>query len=715
MHLSRLSLWSMRHRWLVSLAGLMILVGSGWLLTGGITTTQSDEQLVGDSAEAAAIVADADFGDRPTERVVVTRKDGALSSTAATALAAELTRAYDGVLGVAAVGEPAPAPDGRSLVLELELATGSGDTQVPAADVVADSLDATAAFAAAHPELQVGQVGEGSIDREIDATIGKDFERAEIYSIPITLTILLVAFGAVVAAGVPLLLGLSSVLVALGLTAAASRGLLPVDPSTQSLVLLIGLAVGVDYSLFIMRRVQEEIEAGRSRTDAIAVAGATAGRAVVISGLTVVVAMAGMLVAGGLFTSLAVGAMLVVAVAVAASAVLLPAMLAILGRGVDWLRLPFLHRLSGRRGTDRSLWGRLAGRVSRHPLAWGGVTAALLLALALPALGMRTELGSVDVLPADLQVVQAYHQLEDAVPTDGGQTVDLVVKADPAEAAQVAAALEQAAPTTAGVTHVTQVAPELSTSLDGSVTVQTVALDIGPSEEAFGDTVDQLRAQVVPQVEQALAGIPSAEVHVGGGAEASDLARWMDQRLPWVVGFVLLLTLAVMLFSFGSPWLAATTVVLNLLSVGAAYGVLTLVFQNTWAEGLLDFTSIGAVEAWLPLLMFVILFGLSMDYHVFVTSRVREARDSGLDSAEAVRQGVGRSAGVVTAAAAVMVGVFSVFGMLSTLEMKELGVGLATAILLDATLVRGVLLPAMLTLLGDRAHTGPAWVPRWHH
>jgi putative drug exporter of the RND superfamily len=712
---SRLSHWSMRHRWLVVLAGVAVLVGAGWLLAGGITTTDDQDQLVGDSAEARAVVADADFGDRPTERIVVTSRAGDLTPQDTRRLGAELQETYAGLPGIAAVGEPIPAPDGRSLVLELELATGGGAAEIPAADLVSASLDATEQLADAHPELEVGQVGDGSIDREIDATIGKDFERAEMFSIPITLVILFVAFGAVVAAGVPLLLGLSSVVVALGLTALASRHLVPVDPTTQSLVLLIGLAVGVDYSLFIMRRVQEEMAAGRSRTDAIAVAGATAGRAVVISGLTVVVAMAGMLVAGGLFTSLAVGAMLVVAVAVGTAAVLLPALLAVLGRGVDRLRIPGLHRLARRRGTDGSLWARLAGRVSRKPWAWGGVTAALLLALAAPAVGMKTELGSVDVLPGDLQVVQAYHQLERAVPTDGGQTVDVVVKADAADAGRVTRALADAAGTATGIDHVAQVADELTTSVDGTVTVQTVALDVDPSDEAFGETVGQIRDRVVPEIEVALADVPSAEVHVGGGAESSDLAGWMDERLPWVVGFVLLLTLAVMLFSFGSPWLAGATVALNLLSVGAAYGVLTLVFQHGLGEHLLGFSSIGAVEAWLPLLMFVILFGLSMDYHVFVTSRVREARDSGLSPAAAVRQGVGRSAGVVTAAAAVMIGVFSVFGMLSTLDLKELGVGLATAILLDATLVRGVLLPAVLTVLGDRAHNGPAWLPRWHH
>jgi RND superfamily putative drug exporter len=202
---------------------------------------------------------------------------------------------------------------------------------------------------------------------------------------------------------------------------------------------------------------------------------------------------------------------------------------------------------------------------------------------------------------------------------------------------------------------------------------------------------------------------------VGEGAAYTDLTRWLDQRLIWVVAFVLLLTLVVMLVSFGSPWLAISTVALNVLSVSAAYGVVTLIFQNTWAEGLLAFTSLGSIAAWLPLMMFVVLFGLSMDYHIFVVSRVREAWKGGAEPREAVRLGVARSAGVVTSAAAVMVAVFAIFGTLSSLEMKELGVGLASAVLLDATLVRGILLPAVLALLGKRAHTGPAWLPVLHH
>jgi RND superfamily putative drug exporter len=256
--------------------------------------------------------------------------------------------------------------------------------------------------------------------------------------------------------------------------------------------------------------------------------------------------------------------------------------------------------------------------------------------------------------------------------------------------------------------------PEIRTSTDGRVHVLVLALPLDSSDARTDGAVDVIRARVMPDLAAELSGVPGARAHLGGVAANTDLSRWMDDRLPWVVGFVLLLTFLVMLVSFGSPWLAAATIGLNLLSVGAAYGVLTLVFQNTWAESALSFTSIGSITSWLPLLMFVVLFGLSMDYHVFVVSRVREAWVAGAGPREAVRLGVARSAGVVTSAAAVMVAVFAVFAVMSLLEMKQLGVGLATAVLLDATLVRGVLLPAVLAVLGRRAHTGPRWIPVLH-
>ena len=707
--------WCVDHRWRTLLAGLLVLAGAVVLLGGGLRTGTQADQLVGDSAEATRISAGADFGRRPTENVVVTARSGTLASADAVRVGQELRAAYTGVQGVATVGAPTPAADGRTLVLAVGLdAVPSQSTRAgpSAGDVVGPMLDVTKRFAAEHPELRVGQVGPGSIDTEVGRQLDADFKRAELISLPVTLAVLLVAFGAVVAAGVPVLLGVGAVVTALGITALVSRTITPVDQNTQSLVLLIGLAVGVDYALFVVRRSREERAAGAGTREAIVRAGATAGRAVVISGITVVVAMSGMLVAGGMFTSLAIGAMVVVAVAVVASATVLPALLSVLGDKVEALRLPFSKRRAQRRGSVDGFWGRLAGRVVRRPLVWTLAAGGVLAALALPLLGMRTALPGAESLPRSFAAVDAYERLTAAFPQDG-TTVDVVVQAPAGQATTVEAALRAALPTAVATGRVAAVQqPQIAVSTDRTVHVLALPVPVQQSDERLGDAVDAIRADVVPGIK---ASLPGAAVHVGGSADGTDLTRWLDGRLPWVMAFVLVLTFVVMLVSFGSPWLALATVGLNLLSVGAAYGVMTAVFQNTWAEGLLGFTSIGSIAAWLPLLMFVLLFGLSMDYHVFVVSRVREAYSAGESALDAVRLGVARSAGVVTSAAAVMVAVFSIFGTLSTLEMKQLGVGLATAVLLDATLVRGVLLPAVLALLGERAHTGPRWVPTLHH
>ncbi len=706
---SRLALWSVRHRWLVLLGSLVAaVVGAALVASLGITTQDQNDQLVGDSAQAQAIVDSADFGEVATEYVVLTDPAGPLAPERAAELAAAATTAYSGVDDVARVGEAFPGVDG-SLVVPVEMVT---DDDGEVTDVAA-TLDATERFAAEHAGLTVGQFGNASVDAQLDEVIGEDFKQAELISIPVTLLILLLAFGAVLAAGVPLLLGLGSVAVALGLTAVVSNGLLPVDPNSQSLVLLIGLAVGVDYALFVLRRVREERAAGATVADSIAIAGAAAGRAVAISGVTVVVAMSGMLVAGGLFTSLGLGAMLAVGMAVLAATVTLPALLAVLGDRVDALRLPFTRRREARRSSVDNMWGRLAGVVTRRPAAWAAGVGVLLVALAVPATGMKTALGGIETLPQDLPVVAAYDQFTTAVPTQSG--LQVVVEAPATAQEEVDAALLGAADEAEGVALVSAAGTEVERSADGTVSLWDLGLEIDSSDDRMGDVVEQVRAEVLPAVSAALADVPDVSVHLGGEAAVTDLSEWMDGKLPWVVGFVLVLTLLVMLVSFGSPALAAVTVGLNALSVAAAYGVLTLVFGGTWAEGLLDFTSTGAIAAWLPLMLFVILFGLSMDYHIFVTSRVREARDAGMDPRAAIRAGLARSAGVVTSAAAVMVGVFSIFGTLSMLEMKQLGVGLAVAVLLDATVVRGIMLPALLGLLGDRAHTGPSWLPRVHH
>lgn len=735
--------WSLRHRWTTLLGALLIVAGAVVLLTGGLKTTAPAEQLIGDSARAEKIRASADFGDRPIENVVISRPGTpapVLDEATAAAVATELRAAYRGLKGIAAVADPVLSPDRRVLLLPVAL-DAAPDTMteppagaVSAQDAVGPMLEATQRVAAAHPELRIGQVGSGSINAEVGEQLDADFRRAELVSLPVTLAILLFAFGAVVAAGVPVLLGIAAVATALGLTALASRHLIPVHPNAQPMVLLIGLAVGVDYALFVLRRAREERARGYSATDSVVIATRHAGRAVMISGITVVVAMAGMLVAGGLFTSIAVGTVLVVTVAVLASATVLPAVLGLLGDRVEALRLPFrrrptptpapderdvtLHSSSERDVTLRSpgvsgFWAKLAGMVTQRPAVWSGVAAVALVALALPALGMRTALPGAESLPSSFATVDAYNRLSAAFPQDG-TTVDVVVKTPASAAERVESALAQGFRTALRTGQVVGEAPEITASTDRTVHVLSLAVPLQESDPAMDDVVARVRAEVVPVITSNLNGV-SAEVNVGGAAAGSDLAIWMTDRLVPVVAFVLVLTLLVMLVAFGSPALALATVGLNLLSVAAAYGVMTLVFQHTWAEGLFDFTSIGSIASWLPLVLFVILFGLSMDYHVFVVSRVREAYSAGATPREAVRLGVARSAGVVTSAAVVMVAVFAIFATLSSLEMKELGIGLASAILIDATVVRGVLLPGVLALLGQRAHTGPRWIPVLHH
>lgn len=712
---TRLTAWCVDHRWLVAiLSTLTLAAGVAAMALVGITTAEQEDQLVGDSAAAQALQDGKDFGERPTEMIIATSPTG-LDPAAATQLGTDIAGFYLDVDGVAEVGEPIPGADGRSVVLPVML---DGVDEVSDADL--DAVEAaTAEVRSAYPDLQVGQIGDATVDRQVDESLGRDFQRAEMISIPLTLLILLVAFGAVVAAGVPLVLGLGAVGVALGATALISSSILPVDRNAQSLVLLIGLAVGVDYALFVVRRCREERRKGASVRESILAAGDSAGRAVVISGVTVLVAMAGMLVAGGLFTSLALGTLLVVLVAVVASATTLPAILAILGDRIDALRLPFTRRREERAATTDGVWGRIAGAVTRRPLLIGGSVAAVMIALALPALSMRTALGGLEVFDQSLPMVQAQHQLEQALPADG-TSVELVVSGPADEADHIEQVMRDAADRAARqVPDVSAVEAEVERSTDATVTTLDIGLDLSRSDERLHDVIAEVRDVVLPEVRAGLADVPGVEVHLGGGAAASDLAEWMDGRLPWVVGFVLLLTFVVMAVSFGSLALAASTVLLNGLSVAAAYGAMTLVFGDgpvgRWAEDLLGFTSTGAIASWLPLLMFVTLFGLSMDYHVFVTSRVREAFDAGASPPDAVRLGVARSAGVVTSAAAVMVAVFSIFATLTMLEMKQLGVGLAVAIALDATLVRGVLLPATFTLLGERAHRGPSWLPRVHH
>jgi RND superfamily putative drug exporter len=678
-----------------------IAIGS---VLGGKQATGGDN--AGETLRMEQIITNAHFpADPAAEYVLITSPSGPLDRAAATAAAGDAAARLRALPGVSKVDSAVFSPDGTALMVPVTMA---GDPET-ADQRVLPLLDATAAAAQAHPGVRVEEVGQASLDKNIGEKIDSDFARAELTSVPVTLLILVVAFGALIAAGVPVLLGLSAVGAAIGLSTLASY-LVPAQDTTNSVILLIGLAVGVDYSLFYLKREREERANGAAHLDAVEIAAATSGRAVVVSGLAVVVAMAGMFLAqDDIFTSFAIGSILVVAVAVLGSLTVLPALLAKLGRWVDRPRIPLLWRLSRTRaaGAPSRFWSAVLRPALRFPATALIVSAGALLALGLPTLGMTLKLPAVQDLGFNgTPAMQAYTRLTTAFPSTGSEHV-VVVQAPPAERSQVDSALTALATRVAAdplFAHDQR--PQRTVSPDGSVTLLTIGTPYAVNTPGADQSLQRLRSDLLPAT---LGLVPGATYGVTGEiAGKSDYSRHIRDTLPMVVAFVLALTFMVMLWTFRSVVIAATAIGLNLLSVWAAYGVLTLVFQHTWAQSLLGFQSNGAIVSWLPLFLFVVLFGLSMDYHVFVVSRIREGVHMGLSTRDAVRHGIVRSAGVVTSAALVMVGVFAVFGSLSTLTLKQLGVGLAVAIFLDATLIRAVVLPSLMALLG------PAnwWAPR---
>jgi len=704
----RVARWSATHRWTV--VGLWVLAVALAVVLGSATGTRTltdAESGSGESGRTDVVLQDAAFPDPPVEQVLVQTRDGSALGADGTAAARDVTAAVARLPEVAGVGGPLPSADGTALLVPVTLDVG--DRTGSAADTAAEEavlpvLDAVAGVQDAHPELRVSEAGGSSIGATIGEQLDEDFQRAELLSLPVTLLVLLVAFGALLAAGVPVLLGITAVGGALGLVGLVSQ-LSPVDASSASVVLLIGMAVGVDYALFYVRRVREERRHGATTGQAVERAAATSGRAVLTSGIAVAVAMAGMYLAGSpIFTSFGTGTILVVAFSVIGSLTVLPATLALLGRGIERPRVPLIGRLVGR-SDDSRVWGAIVRRVVARPGLSLALGAGVMLAVAAPALGMRTGMPGIESLSRDSEVVQAWSQIATAYPQEGSTDLVAVWSADggPLDADAVRSA---AADLTAGLPD-PAAAGELEISPDGSVARLPIASPGGTGSDEAVAAVTDLRTDLVPATLGALPGVQTGVT--GSTAFDTDFGGTMAERLPLVMGFVLAITVIVLTVAFRSLAVALIAAGLTLLSVAAAYGVLVLVFQSTWAEGLLGFTSTGAIISWLPLFLFVVLFGLSMDYHVFVVSRVREAARSGLPMRQAITTGVSRSAGVVTSAAVVMVAVFSIFGTLSLLQFKQLGVGLAVAVLIDATLVRGVLLPAVMALLGNRTW----WLPRW--
>jgi uncharacterized membrane protein YdfJ with MMPL/SSD domain len=693
----RAARWSAAHRRAAILGWLVFTIAAAGL--GGAIGTDTLKQYdkgVGESGRADKTLHDAGFNDPARESVLVESADGRLTVKDGPfrAALADVQRRLKGAQHVAHVRVAETAKDGHAALVQFQI---TGDVE-DAGDHVGAAQAAVTAAQRANPQLRIDQSGVASITKAIDQTVNQDFQKAEISSVPLTLFILFVAFGALVAALVPVGLGLTAVAAAMGLIALPSKAF-PLEESASSVILLIGLAVGVDYALFYIRRMREERAAGKDTDAALNAAARTSGHTVLVSGFTVMASVAGMFFAGNVwYTSYAIGIIAVVAIAMIGSVTVLPAVLSKLGDRVERVRVPFLgRRRHDRAGEAGRAWSAVLSAVMRRPGLAAVAATAVLVALALPATGLHLSDQGVDALPQDEAAVQTVNRIQDRFP-GGAIPADVVVQADDVNEGAVRDAIYDLG--TASAADPDLGAP-LSVDVNMAGTVARVSIPVAGSgvDERSEDALQQLRDVIVPGTVGAVAGT-TTEV-TGMTAASVDLKDSTAAHAPIVFGVVLGMAFIVLMFTFRSIVIPFKAIVLNLLSVGAAYGVLKVVFQDGFMSGPLGFHPTGSVSTWLPVLLFVILFGLSMDYHVFILSRVREAFDGGMSMDDAVEHGIKSTASVVTSAALVMVAVFSIFATLSIVDVKQLGVGLGVAILIDATIVRAVLLPATMKLLGE--------------
>jgi uncharacterized membrane protein YdfJ with MMPL/SSD domain len=706
---ARAGRWSATHR-KTAIWGWLAFVVVAFAIGGAVGTNilQADQLGVGESGRADQTIEGA-FPRSADELVLVQSDTATATDPSFRAAVADVERRLKQVPYAQDFESPyAPGNSGqisadrRSALLRFKIVGDDTETQ----DRVGPALEAVSAAQAANPGFTIGESGDASVNKQINDSISDDFKRALFTSLPITLVILLIAFGALVAAGVPLLLALTAVMATIGLMGPISHIGNGVDSSVNEVILLIGLAVGVDYSMFYLRREREERESGRSESASLAAAAATSGRAVMISGFTVMIAMAGMYLAGAsTFQSFATGTILVVAVSVVGSLTVLPATLAWLGDRIEKGGVPIIKDQPWNAG-ESALWSRILNPVLRHPVVSILAAGGLLLVFAIPAFSLHTANPGVETLPQDLSVIKTYNRQQDAFP--GGPIPAVVaVAANDVTSPEVKGAIADLRKEAAASPQFEQ---PITTDVSSDHTVAQVSIPLAGDGSNSQSTaaLATLRDRLIPAT---IGAVPGATGDVTGyTADSEDFTDTMKSHAPLVFAFVLVAAFVLLLFTFRSIVIPFKAIVLNLLSVGAAYGILVWIFQKGHLESVLGFESTGAIVSWMPIFLFVVLFGLSMDYHVFILTRIREAYDRGMPSDEAVAHGIKTTAGVVTSAAVVMIAVFAIFATLSLLIFKQLGIGLAVAVLIDATIVRAVLLPATMKLLGDWNWYLPSWL-----
>jgi RND superfamily putative drug exporter len=706
----RVAGWSARHR-IVVVVGWLLLVAAAFTVGQRLGVTNTNAYDPGQAGQAERVLNEPGVQQPGHESVLI--KARSVAETFGNDL--EIRQATQSV--VSALKQlPGAAADIRSPFTTSGLTSGNATLVTfsvagkPSNDdqAVVPALNAVAAVQARYPGLTVAEAGDASLDRATGALVDQDFRQAEVTSVPVSLVLLLLVFGALIAAGIPLLLAGTAVVSAISLLAIPSR-LVPISSTTSSIVLLVGMAVGIDYSLFYLRRVREERAAGATTAEALGTAARTSGRAIVAAGLTVIACMAGLFVTGfQVFDGVAIGTMIVVAIAVLGSLTFLPALLSLLGKATDRARVPFLGRRQATARPSRG-WRAVVTAVTRRPLALGGLAAVALLALATPLATLHLQDPGIASFPDSVPVVRTLDQVLTAFPGSPAPA-EVVVTGDNLTGPRFTSALT-ALNHAAAASHGAIREPITTAAFgDGHVVVVSVPLAGNVSDAASNSALITLRDHVLPAT---LGKVPGISYAVGGNTASSfDVNHQLGVTAPLVFAIVAALAFVLLMITFRSLAIPALSILLNVLSVGAAFGLMTLVFQHGLLHGALGFTPYGGIVPWMPLFMFVLLFGLSMDYQVFILSRIAELRRSGRSSRASIIDGISSSAGVVTSAAAIMVAVFSIFATLGEIEFKLFGVTMAAAVLIDATIVRGVLLPAGLSLLGDRAWRGAAKVSR---
>ena len=704
----RLARTSARRPWIVVGIWMALLLVGGFLATGVGDVLTADISLTSnpESVQAGDLVEDRLRGpDRATETVIVVSETSNVGDPAFELFVGDLLtqiRGLDGLVEQATsfyeIGdESLVSADGDTTILPVVLAyevKDATDEVAPLVDLVKDADEAEG--------FQVLTAGNASINHESNEISERDAQRGEMIGIPIALIILLLVFGAVIAAGIPLVMAIVSIVIAIG-TVTLIGQVFELNVLVVNIITMIGLALGIDYSLFIVHRYREELRAGLDKHEAIAKAGATSSRAVLFSGGTVVVGLMGMMIIpANVYRSLATGSVTVAIISVFAALTLLPAILSLLGDKINALRLPFL----GRGGDDKGgFWGRSARMVMARPIVAIVAVVGLLIAATIPYFTMEVGLPGVSTFPEDSDSRVAFEILTEDFSAGLLSPTEIVVDAPDVSDAEVEAGIDRLIASLDADLIFGPARTEVNEA--GDLAVVSVLIAADPYEDAAYDAIDRLRDAYVPA---AFAGVDAVVLVGGQTAVADDMFAMIAVYTPIVFAFVLGFSFILLLVVFRSIVVPIKAIAMNLLSVGATYGILVLVFQHGVGNKILGLQQTETIAAWLPLFLFAILFGLSMDYHVFLLSRIRERFDQTGDNRESVAFGVRTTAGIITGAAAIMVAVFAGFAMGDLVDLQQVGFGLALAVLLDATIIRSVLVPASMALLGDLNWYLPKWL-----